>query len=317
MKPGLGHNNPPVRLLMEFDKAGAEWVVVAYDSGDPQMISVVENKEDPHVHTGHLISGVPKELILLENKICGKITDPIELEERRRESLPQLFSGGYFIPRIFTIRQSGKKSNHGLNYGMQHKRFALENEMDETESKKIVWGYSNKAYTKLPDWWEGIRRQLRKDRTLRNCFGRKRRFLEKWGPDLFMEAYAFIPQSTIVDIFNVGMPKIYDDRSREFESLKIKNQVHDSGVFQLDVVPTRAGLRAAARCIHRIAFDYLNPELEYGGRKFRIRTDLKVGRHWGDDMREVKLGDGDQDKIAEGLGEAIEAIQREGQAAAA
>lgn len=306
------------RVLLEFDKAGAEWVVVAYDAGDPQMIAVCENpKLSPHVHTGHLISGAPYDLIEREDKIIGKLTDPVEIEERRREQIPEIYTGGYFVPRIFSIRQGGKKSNHGLNYGMQYKRFALENEMDETESKKIVHAYSHKAYTKLPDWWEGKKEQLRRDRTLTNCFGRKRRFLEQWGPDLFMEAYAFVPQSTIVDIFNLGMPRIYDEQSRDFRSLKIKNQVHDSGVFQLDIILNREGFASAARCIRKIAFEYLNPELEYGGRKFRIRTDLKIGRHWGDDMTTLGLSNGDTSKIEEALRQAVEKIrQGETQAAA-
>jgi DNA polymerase I-like protein with 3'-5' exonuclease and polymerase domains len=300
-----------LRLLLEFDKAGAEWHVVAYDSGDERMISVHQTGRDPHRYTGHLISGAPEDLIAREDKICGKITDPVELEERRRADIPEIYQGGYFVPRIFTIRQAGKKSNHGLNYGMQYRRFALENEMDENEAKKIVSFYSTKAYPGLEGWWERIRRQLRDNRTLTNCFGRRRRFLETWGPELFMEAYAFIPQSTIVDIFNTGMPRIYDDQSRDFRTLKIKNQVHDSGVFQLDVTLTRDGYASAVRVIRRIAFDYLNPTLHYSGRDFQIRTDLKIGRHWGDDMRGVGLHDGDTDKIARSLQEACEVIIRE------
>ncbi len=299
---------------MEFDKAGAEWVIVAYDSGDKNMIQVCESGESPHTHTGHLISGAPKELIIREDKICGKVTDPVELEERRRAAIPEIFQGGYFVPRIFTIRQAGKKSNHGLNYGMQFRRFALENEMDETESKKIVTYYSEKAYPGLPGWWEGKKRQLRDNRTLVNCFGRKRRFLEQWGPDLFMEAFAFIPQSTIVDIFNIGMPEIYADQTRSFRTLKIKNQVHDSGVFQLDVDLSRDGYARAARCIRRIAFKYLNPLMEYGGREFRIRTDLKIGRHWGEDMIGVDLANGNEVKIAENLEAAITKIRKEEEA---
>ena len=305
-----------VRVLWEFDKAGAEWVVVAYAAGDAQMIKVCENPRlSPHVHTGSLISGAPYDLIEKEDAICGKITDPVELEERRRDQLPELLNGAYFVPRIFTIRQAGKKSNHGLNYGMQYRRFALENEMDESDAKKICEGYSQKASPNLPVWWDGIKTSLRKDRTLINCFGRKRRFLDQWGPDLFMEAYAFIPQSTIVDIFNLGIPRIYDERSKPFRSIKIKNQVHDSLVVQTDIRCDRGGYREAAAAAHKIAHHYLNPLLEYGGRQFRIRTDMKMGTHLGDGLHKVGLTD-DEDQTARAIENTIGEILSERQQAA-
>ncbi len=46
-------------ILCEFDKAGAEWVVVAYEAGDQKMIDVVNSSESPHAITGQYISNAP------------------------------------------------------------------------------------------------------------------------------------------------------------------------------------------------------------------------------------------------------------------
>ena len=63
-------------MLAEFDLAGAERVVVAYLADDANMISVVESGKSPHVATGALISGAPKELIEREDKLLKHMTDP-------------------------------------------------------------------------------------------------------------------------------------------------------------------------------------------------------------------------------------------------
>jgi len=38
-------------FFLEFDKRQAEWVVVAYVSGDARMLHVIETKRDPHTYT--------------------------------------------------------------------------------------------------------------------------------------------------------------------------------------------------------------------------------------------------------------------------
>ncbi|KKK51561.1 hypothetical protein LCGC14_3113720, partial [marine sediment metagenome] len=117
-------------IMFEIDKAQAEWVVTAYVSGDAEMIHVVESGQDAHAYTGHKISKLPIEVVLKEGKAVGHETDPILIEKLRRQHMPELFDDTYediFLPRIFSIRQAGKKSNHGLNYKIGYWRFALEN----------------------------------------------------------------------------------------------------------------------------------------------------------------------------------------------
>jgi len=61
---------------MEFDKAGAEWIVVAYLTGDARMIDVVESGKSPHIVTGHYMTGLPEDIIEKEAKLVGHHTDP-------------------------------------------------------------------------------------------------------------------------------------------------------------------------------------------------------------------------------------------------
>lgn len=286
-------------MLMEFDKAGAEWVVVAYVSGDARMIDIIETGKSPHVVTGHLITRVPEDLILLDNKIIDKLSDPDHIAELRHEKLPALYEGekshGWFIPRSMSIRQAGKKSNHGLNYGMRYKRFALENEIEEREAKTMVESYTGIAYPGIPLWWEDIRRMLKKDRTLYNLFGDKIELLNEWGDDLFNAAYSYVPQSTIGYTVNKAICDWEEDRSDPFLAADLLTQTHDSATFQY---PTDNWLLQAEFAI-KFAYDYMSPEFEAKGRKFTIGTDLKVGIEWGN-MLEVKLSNNVKE-VAHGL----------------
>lgn len=267
-------------ILLEFDLAGADWIVTAYASGCEQMIKVAESGRSPHPITGSLISGAPEELVMREHKLLEHETDPDKIAALRQQ-LPELASGQFFLPRSMSIRQAGKKSNHGLNYDMKYKRFALENEIPETDAKRICEAYIRDAYPGIPRWHEEIREQLKRDRTLVNPFGRKVRLLEQWGEDLFKAGYSFIPQSTVFDITRRAMILAYRDWSPLFEPMEILGQVHDSILFQY---PER-DLTAAAVFSMTIALNYMRPEIELRGRPFRLNVDAKTGYRWGNSMQ--------------------------------
>lgn len=266
-------------LLIEIDKSQAEWVVVAYLANDPEMLRVVRDHLDAHAVTGSLISGVPVERILEESALLGHLTDPQLIHEGREEHFPDFLDGTYsgFIPRTMTIRQMGKKSNHALNYDMGYRRFALENETPERDSKRICDGYYL-GYPGIKNTFHAsVVRSLEKDRTLMNCFGRKRRFLGQWGADLFKEAYSQIPQSTVVDIINKAYCKIYALEVPRHTFLPI-TQVHDSilvEAYYRDWEELWSGL-------HRIK-EYMTPILEYNGKSFVIDTTFEAGYSWGEE----------------------------------
>lgn len=275
-------------ILLEFDKAGAEWVVVAYLSGDARMLDIVENKKSPHIVTGSLISGAPEDIVKLEHKAVDKASDPEVIERLRAPIMKQL--EGFFLPRTMSIRQAGKKSNHGLNYNMKYKRFALENEIEEREAKVMVEKYRTEAYPGIPQWHAAIDNTLRTTRTLTNCFGRKVVLLDAWGEELRDKAYSFIPQSTIVDIVNKSMIAAYEDTTPAFRDMDLLNQSHDSVTFQFPV----DDFHLLADFTVRYAFEYMSPEIEYNQRRFKVGTDLKMGTSWGQ-MEEVRLVDNAQE----------------------
>ena len=281
----------PGYVFWEVDKRQAEWVVVAYLSGDANMISVVEEGKDTHVHTASLMFGLEPEVIEYENKLVGNNSDPDYINSIRcGDSSLNRFAG--VLPRTMSGRQCGKKSNHGLNYDEGPNKFALINELEQAEGKRIVAMYHH-IYPGIRVWYESVKRQLQRDRSLVNCFGRKVRFMDAWGPDLWKAAYSMIPQSTVVDSLNQGMIGIYADEficAKPGWNIDILAQVHDSILMQVpiellmsihpDFPNTGLYVHGHFDTVQAQVYKYVSPELEYNGRKFTIATDSKMGFNW-------------------------------------
>jgi DNA polymerase family A len=275
-------------ILFEFDLAGAEWVVVAYLCQDENMLGVVRSGKSPHVVTGSLISGATEDFVLRENELVGNNTDATTIQLLRGKlQVPP----GIFLPRVMSIRQAGKKSNHGLNYNMKFRRFALENEMLEEDARPIVEAYSTKAYPRIQNYWADIRRELKDNkRQLVNCFGRKVHLRDEWGETLFNQAYSFKPQSTVVDIVNRAMRLAFKDNTTAFSKMFLGAQVHDSLQIQSPVPGDIDDWYLLAEMVFLLKQEYMRPELEYNGTKFRLECDVKMGLNWGD-MHKVKVPD--------------------------
>lgn len=267
-------------FFLEVDKRQAEWVVVAYLSGDANMLDVIQHERDPHTHTASLMFNVPHEVINLENKLIGMLSDPDEIMERRMAD-KVVQDVAHVLPRTMSGRQCGKKSNHGLNYDEGYRTFALINEVEEREAKRIIELYHSIYPGIRNNFYEFVRRELSRDRTLTNCFGRKIRLLDAWGHELFKAAYSALPQSTVVDSLNKGMIATYYDEKitgTRHANVDLLSQVHDSILFQFPISLLKYPEKLM-QLVHTI-YKNVSPELEYFGRRFRIATDMKVGMNW-------------------------------------
>ncbi len=273
-------------VFMEFDKRQAEWIVVAYCAGDANMMEAIEKGLDVHTHTACKMFNVTPEIVKKEAKLVGHTSDVEYISEMRfsdADVIEAIKASGKQWPRSMSLRQAGKKSNHGLNYDEGFNGFAMINEISPTDAKVIVNGY-HAIYPGIRLWYEHIKRELMKDRCLTNCFGRTVRFLDAWGDSLWKSAYSMIPQSTVVDSLNQGLSELYDDPrvcGTSGANMDILAQVHDSGLTQVPI----AWLRVRENydwLIERIR-DATSPMLHYSGRDFKIATDFKFGfGNWGE-----------------------------------
>ena len=173
-----------------FDLDQAENRIVAYVGEILNMIEVFESGEDVHTKTAMFI-----------------------VETFMPEGPPSGFSIKSLAPMgdgTHTWRDWGKKANHGFNYDWGPDKFALKNEIPNTEGRKIYEAY----HTLYPGVKRGfhayVRRCLRMNRTLTNLLGRKTVFLNILDDKTFKEAFSCIPQGSVGDIINErGIEYVY------------------------------------------------------------------------------------------------------------
>ena len=245
-------------LAVSMDLSQAENRVVAYIANEVRMIEAFETGVDLHKLTAGLIFGIRPEEV---SDLPGSC--PI--------------AGGQFSQRFW-----GKKANHGLNYDLGYKTFALYYEMEERDAKFIVERY-HMAYPGIRQWHASIREELRRSGRLTDCLGNTRIFMERWGDDLFKSAYSFIPQSTVARKLNRdGLCYLYYNQQL-FHSAELLNQVHDSIVFQ---VPLSLGPEKIAQIIWAVKANLETP-LTFHTRTFSIPADTQVGFNL-KEMKELK-----------------------------
>jgi uracil-DNA glycosylase family 4 len=221
-------------IMVKQDLSQAENRDVAYRANELNMVRAFEQEMDIHAHTASMMFNV-------------------NMAEVTHEQ-----------------RQSGKKANHGLNYGMYYLLFAILNNMPNPAAKFIYDRY-HFIYPGIHQWHNTIRSQLATNRTLVNAYGRHRIFMDRWGDDMFKEAYSFGPQSDVAEKLNQdGICYSYYDGPKQIDLL---NNIHDAALYQLP-------LSIGANRIIDIAIEVklkLESSLTIDGRTFSIPVDTSFG----------------------------------------
>jgi hypothetical protein len=130
--------------------------------------------------------------------------------------------------------------------------------------------------------------------------------MAKWDIELFMAAYAFIPQSTVGNVTNRGMREIYSGQKRKGR-VDLAAQVHDS-------ILTHHKFESYDELAVQVLFcdTAMTQACCYKSQEFTLERDIKLGVNWGEKaMMKVNI----QDNIAENLRLAYEASCAEAQAA--
>lgn len=136
-------------------------------------------------------------------------------------------------------RFMGKKTRHAGNYNMKKnrfmkevtsdaKKFGIDIKISEWKAGKILDKFHSASPRIRGVFHQGIRDAIDTTRTLINPFGRFRMFFDRTGEDLYKEAFAFIPQSTVHDSLTQAWIRI----NKEKPDIDWLMEAHDSLTFQ-------------------------------------------------------------------------------------
>lgn len=238
-----------VTCLVEIDLEKAESWYVALDSPDERLIELLESDGDIHRYVASKIYNKPEAL----------------------------------IGRNSPERQLGKKVGHASNYGTGPRTFAetclaeMNLYITETEAKHMLEAYFQ-AFPGIKRRQERLKNEVYQKRYLKTPMGRERYFFGRMDDATCREAYAYQPQSTIPDITNTLMLKLWDNR--DYLGLAYEDQgrfllqVHDSLLLQMR--PERLG-ELAGFCRD---LSNWHPTIWLSGGQLKIPVSVKAGKNW-------------------------------------
>jgi uracil-DNA glycosylase family 4 len=195
----------PGTVLLSMDFSQAEPRVVAILSNDDELLEDFRLGKDVHSKTASWFFGIPTEAIGKKSpeRIVGKMGRN---------------AGNYDV----------KKRTLMTGIMTDARRYHIDIFISEYKAGQILDIFHNKTPKVRGVFHEDVKRAIRDTRTLINPFGRRRQFFDRWGEDLFKEAYACIPQGTVKDKLAITMLAIKAKRP----DTQFLRESHDAFVLQ-------------------------------------------------------------------------------------
>jgi DNA polymerase I-like protein with 3'-5' exonuclease and polymerase domains len=187
-------------------------------------------------------------------------------------------------------RYLGKKYNHASAYRMGFAHAATTINKESPQTGVIVTTEQSRVYQSrwhgfysIKGWWADIEYQLNVNRTIRTVYGRKRTFFAAWGDELFKEATAYEPQSTVADhAFGAVQPELgveggmlgIHKHFKNSNDVRLVHTAHDSAILETPYNLVDEVSQICYRNMHR--------PLLINGHEFYIPVDGEVGERWGE-----------------------------------
>lgn len=256
------------RKLAYLDLEQAESRVVAYRSGDEKYIAACESS-DLHVRVAKLIW---KNLAW-----SGHNENP----DHDRATSEQKFY------RHFSYRDLSKRGGHLTNYLGQPDSNARQLKVSREVMRNFNSTYLSE-FSGIRRWHTDTARVLQTESCITTSLGRKRLFFGRsWDDANLRKAIAYDPQSTIGDLLNLGMWRVW----AQVREVDLLTQLYDAILIEYDeeledeIIPKVMDLMTIQVPVTDTR--YKNPQT----RLMTVPVDATVGWNWGK-FHETKNPDG-------------------------
>ena len=129
------------------------------------------------------------------------------------------------------------------------------------------------AFPGIKNWHQQIRLELNDKGSLSTPLGRRRQFWDRLSDNSTLrQAIAYVPQSTIGDLLNLGLYRVWNELANE--GVEVLGQVHDAILGQCPIEKVDELMPKVLERMH-------NP-LMVDGRKMVIPSSVEIGDTWKD-----------------------------------
>jgi uracil-DNA glycosylase family 4 len=242
----------PGMTMWKRDYVQAEAMVVAYLAEDLQQIQDFQDGIDIHCRTVEILYGCSYQ----------------EAVDGYRNKDPE-----WMVKRNVL----GKPTRHGFNYKLGQiqlsQMFAVAGfDVSPAECKRMLQAMAS-GVPAVVRWQAEVEDTLKSTRAVTNAFGLRRTFFGMIDNDAIREATAFNPQSTVGQLMNFALEKIYHESGLMHE-MDFLLQIHDACLGQS---PTNL-VRKHADIVGQL----MEIPLVIKGRELIIPSDIEIGPSWGE-----------------------------------
>lgn len=263
--------------LAYVDLEQAESRKVAYLSRDEQYITACESGD-------------------LHTTVC-KLVWPTALPWTGDDGRDKALADGTKFYRDYSYRDLAKRGGHGTNYYGKAATIAKHLKITERVAQEFQDAYFE-AFPGIRRWHLEVAKELQTTGQLTTPFGRCRHFFGRLRDDATLrEAIAFVPQSSIGDVLNEGLRRVWErfdlgtrsvhdyvrqadgswcmgesPRSGERDRIRMLAQIHDAFLFQYreederDIIP--------------LVLDTMRVPVKVFDRWMVIPSEAQVGWNW-------------------------------------
>lgn len=193
-------------------------------------------------------------------------------------------------------RPLAKAGVHATNYGASDTTLARTLGVTVHEAGQFIRRWFD-VHPAIPEWHQRVWRQLQETRQISTRFGRTYTFTGRIDENTLREALAYVPQSTVADVTNVGMKAAHQYLVPRGGRAMI--QVHDSVVYSVPQEGLEDHIRRVQELM-RVPIDYDLPG------PLIIGVGAQVGHNWGELAEWKELPEGFfEDAIATNPGESL------------
>lgn len=231
-------------VIVSADYSNLEFRVLAYETGDPKLIKIIEDGLNQH-----------------------------------DENTKAMFDIDESDPRWEPCRRAAKTFQFGSQYGggdrQVYEQICLQvPEMNLTYSRfRSIKNKYMMTYRGYVEWAERVKAQASEKREVWNSFGRCRQLFGK-DKDIGKEALNFPCQSGAAHIINEATYKIWNELRRGKYRSRLQAQIHDQLVIE-------APIDELDRVARLLKAEMERP-VDYNGQYIVFPVDLEVGTSWGE-----------------------------------
>lgn len=262
----------PGCVFVQADQSGAEALVVAHIARAGTLRKLFTYKIKPHSFLAtHLFAANLK-----ASELTTLTVEQLAAREEWKALSKALQDPSGHYTKEYAI---GKQTCHAANYGMGPGTFQT-NALVRSEGKlalttkeaKFFLDTYHKLFPEIHEWHDGVKALIYTTRTLHNLFGYPCTFHDRRTGSLLMQAYSWVPQSTVGVLTHLAALQF----RRRYPKLGfVLNNKHDSYLVECreaDAVDVGRKMQETIAEVELTGAD---------GTKFRMKSEVQIGRNWG------------------------------------